>query len=429
MESLACPLGLLTCLPDDQTFGVNHQNNINPRPWNPSLIPDFDFTTYTNFTLSSGSGKIRRSDNHPCHKWKYSCQHNWSCPSPRSDPEIDDQEPVLSWKTYIFPTPQPTPSRSVNRTSTTHDTCPLESLAASFHTTKSQSESTEHQSQTGLTSLDISSLLLPWRNDASFMSTSRRYERNNSFPGIDMNHGWNRAKFDMRMAMGEEEVNFPVLRGGVEEKMRVLGRMAGFSWARHREGWRFEGTEGARTFAVVFVSEVVGRCGWVREPGSWWGAGSRKGLLMTCRGRIFIDDIDDRVADIKAKVHSWMVTQHLSPKSHNKTHTSTSLSLKRAFPAASSLGASLFGPAYHISKRLQTKGRRGYQVMSEEWRKHRREQERKAGRWLDGTMRMWRVWEAFHWVLDEDDPRDVIRERDGRRVSLKTEVCGRDIWG
>jgi hypothetical protein len=37
--------------------------------------------------------------------------------------------------------------------------------------------------------------------------------------------------------------------------------------------------------------------------------------------------------------------------------------------------------------------------VSEQWRKRRREQEKKAGRWSDGTLRMDRMWGNFFWVL------------------------------
>jgi hypothetical protein len=40
--------------------------------------------------------------------------------------------------------------------------------------------------------------------------------------------------------------------------------------------------------------------------------------------------------------------------------------------------------------------------MSEKWRAKRREQERKAGRWTDGTVRQDQMWAAFHWVVDSD---------------------------
>lgn len=62
-------------------------------------------------------------------------------------------------------------------------------------------------------------------------------------------------------------------------------------------------------------------------------------------------------------------------------------------------------------------------VMNEEWRKRRREQEKRAGRWTDGTIRMSRLWKEFYWVLNVDDPSMNIWP--GR---IK-EVHGNDIWG
>lgn len=55
-----------------------------------------------------------------------------------------------------------------------------------------------------------------------------------------------------------------------------------------------------------------------------------------------------------------------------------------------------------ITWRFHLAGRESEQVMSDEWRARRRLQEKRAGRWIDGTIRIDKLWEAFHWVLEDD---------------------------
>jgi len=57
-------------------------------------------------------------------------------------------------------------------------------------------------------------------------------------------------------------------------------------------------------------------------------------------------------------------------------------------------------------KRVKPAKAKPEQIMSEEWRARRRMQEKKAGRWTDGTLKMDRMWAEFHWVLNADDHRD-----------------------
>ena len=67
--------------------------------------------------------------------------------------------------------------------------------------------------------------------------------------------------------------------------------------------------------------------------------------------------------------------------------------------------------------------------MSDEWRAQRRIQEKKAGRWTDGTPRQNRMWEAFSWVLDVEDPRKNVwvasdAKREGSADSLPASDVG-----
>lgn len=62
-----------------------------------------------------------------------------------------------------------------------------------------------------------------------------------------------------------------------------------------------------------------------------------------------------------------------------------------------------------LKRRCTRQGKqRGYRVaLCDGWRKRLRERAIKRGRWTDGTLRQYHLWDEFHWVLDgnvEDDP-------------------------
>jgi hypothetical protein len=57
----------------------------------------------------------------------------------------------------------------------------------------------------------------------------------------------------------------------------------------------------------------------------------------------------------------------------------------------------------HAGKKRRASHRKSEEVMSEAWRMRRRLQEKNAGRWMDGKLRMDRLWAGFHWVLNVDD--------------------------
>jgi hypothetical protein len=66
--------------------------------------------------------------------------------------------------------------------------------------------------------------------------------------------------------------------------------------------------------------------------------------------------------------------------------------------------------------------------MSDEWRARRRSQEKKAGRWTDGTLRMDRMWDEFHWVLNNDDPLDAVWDKKSELQGIQRGRVS-DIWG
>jgi hypothetical protein len=60
--------------------------------------------------------------------------------------------------------------------------------------------------------------------------------------------------------------------------------------------------------------------------------------------------------------------------------------------------------------------------MSDELRARRSIQEKKAGRWTDGSIRMDKLWHGFHWVLPDEDWKNKAWRQ------LIREVDGKDIW-
>jgi hypothetical protein len=152
-------------------------------------------------------------------------------------------------------------------------------------------------------------------------------------------------------------------------------------------------------FDKVFVGEGLGNHGWARKPGSWWG--QRKKVFDGIRGRNFLQEIDMRIEEIEDGLEKW--------KSEHKRMLFAIGSLKRKANNAKS-EVDIEGNSRR--KRVKLLKTKSEQVMSEEWRARRRMQEKKAGRWTDGTLRMDRMWAGFHWVLNEDDPKDEVWPRE-----------------
>ena len=72
-----------------------------------------------------------------------------------------------------------------------------------------------------------------------------------------------------------------------------------------------------------------------------------------------------------------------------------------------------------LAQKFKTAEKASVKLMSDEWKARRRLQEKKAGRWTDGTLRIHRMWDEFHWVLNLDDPRYVHWGREAELLSVQ----------
>lgn len=458
------PLGLLALAPKEQDIKPRQHHD---KIYRPSLkfqhVPDFNFTCQAGLAFNSESqrttnstapaknegppikvssdlkiqaakkliyplespGTSPRTKSVPLHygNHKRSCyQHNSAANSSlETDTEINNKHR----RTYVLPKPSPpTSTKTSIALPSASSTSTLNPLAPSFHPLPPPLPShhrltkSHYFPRTYLSSYYITNLLAQWHCDKAFMASCKKRELSNPFPGVDMNRGWNRARYEGTMGFQEEKDNFPVLRGGAQEKLEILTRLRGWSLGRQTEGIQWEAEDVKGVFDMVFVGDggrEGGRgCAWAREPGSWWGADKRLGLQMSCRGTIFIDELEAQTLLLQSQLLSWTQSHVSKPKA---------VHLKRGSDDA----PHGLGPA-HVPKRRKRARAVGVKLNGEAWRKRRREQERKAGRWLDGSRRMCRVWSEFFWVLNAADPRDCRWDREWK-AGYTRYVSGKDIWG
>ncbi|KAK0126488.1 hypothetical protein ONS95_008085 [Cadophora gregata] len=249
-------------------------------------------------------------------------------------------------------------------------------------------------------------------DDQNWDTDCAERERRNPFPHLDQNSGWNRAFCAVKMYFSSEWTpydNDGTLKGALEEMTHIKRCFARFSLRAQREAMVFDeedlrGENGwGRVFDVVFRGEGVGLC-WARSPGSWHAV--KPGLLTCCRSVSFYDEVLDRTEGIRERVRAWRALQASFSKRRFETLWPGYQDKERfqrtwlGWKATSGLYDSETGV-----KRVRLRGREPEKIASEKWCARRREQEKKAGRWLDGTIRQDRLWAEFHWVLNEDDPR------------------------
>jgi hypothetical protein len=238
-----------------------------------------------------------------------------------------------------------------------------------------------------------------WQYDRDFMCSAAELEARNRFRGIDMNEGWNRAAATLWNFTTDASYFVPYNEGGPEIRMKIAESLNRFSLWAQLEPIEWDPEELKGMFDKVFVGEGLGNHGWARKPGSWWG--QRKKVFDGNRGRNFLQEIDMWIEEIEDGLEKW--------KSEHKGMMFAIGSLKRK---ASSAKSEVDIEGHSRRKRIKLLKTKSEQVMSEEWRARRRMQEKKAGRWTDGTLRMDRMWAEFHWVLNEDDPKDEVWPRE-----------------
>lgn len=225
------------------------------------------------------------------------------------------------------------------------------------------------------------------------MSNAVRLEAKNRFRGIEMNQGNNRESACLLNFMNDLPSSAPHFEGGPEMRMKIRESLNRFSLWAQLEPVKWDAEELKGMFDVVFVGEGLGNSGWARKPGSWWA--QRKKLFDGHKGRTFLEELHLWVGEIEDGREKW--------KRENKGKLFEIGSLKRKRTSAKR-EVDVEGDMRR--KMVNMPKTKSEQVMSEEWRARRRLQEKKAGRWTDGTCRMDQMWAEFHWVLNEDDPRD-----------------------
>ncbi|KAF7892878.1 uncharacterized protein EAF02_000416 [Botrytis sinoallii] len=244
--------------------------------------------------------------------------------------------------------------------------------------------------------------LREWYEMAGFMAKCRRDEQLNPYPHLDMNSGWNRAR-----VQGEQwHDNFnPWQKPNTKilEVVRLQEQLLQFSWGEQVDSIVVDGGLAEGVFEKVFEGvdaekeRMAGR-GQKRMPGAWWA--QRKRIFYDLKGRGFRDEVHIKNCQIWDGVKAWAAND--IDAEYGKLKRKIDVVEKMAMKAGGMEQTQIEEP---IPKRHKAR-RRISQVMSATWRAKRRSQEKKAGRWTDGTPLQNRMWAEFHWVLDAPDHRD-----------------------
>ncbi|KAL5320983.1 hypothetical protein ACEPPN_011793 [Leptodophora sp. 'Broadleaf-Isolate-01'] len=263
-------------------------------------------------------------------------------------------------------------------------------------------------------------------NDQNWDHNYEARELTNPFPNDDQNYSWTRASCSVKMYYSTEWTPFGsnrTLDGSLEEMTHIKRNFARFSLWAQREAMEFDeedlqGEKGWRkVFDVVFKGEGVGLC-WARIPGSWHAV--KPGLLTCCRSVSFHDEVLDWTEGIRERVRVWRARNEGWRKMQVTSSKTKFKSLWRGVQDEERFqrawlgwkeSQSEVGGVEPRAKRVRLRRREPEKIMSDQWRARRREQEKKAGRWLDGTLRQDRLWDQFHWVLNLDDPRENVWPR------------------
>ncbi|KAL2072606.1 hypothetical protein VTL71DRAFT_11949 [Oculimacula yallundae] len=252
----------------------------------------------------------------------------------------------------------------------------------------------------------------------------------NPFPTLDQNAGWTRAYCSSKLYFLREWSPFGWdgrLDGSLEEMASIRRGYEGYSLGAQRKGMRFdEEDRWVGVFEMVFKGEIRGgrRC-WKRKPGSWYVR--RKDLLSSCscclgRGKYWekmlhrTDETIDRVREWRARNPKWRVIQREGGRNGKRKfkmiqplRAGNEGMFNCVWPSFNDVSIqNSVGSSEPKVKRLKVRRCKPEEVMSEQWRARRRQQERKAGRWTDGTLLQDRMWAQFHWVLDVEDPREHV---------------------
>jgi hypothetical protein len=210
----------------------------------------------------------------------------------------------------------------------------------------------------------------------------------NPFPGINLNFGWNRAHYAVldRLICDVDVANL----ASPEEKKRLFECFKGYSFWAQMKPIELDEEQFGGMFERLFMG--TGSVG--RKPGSWWA--TKKDVFKEWRGKPVLRQIMTNFLKIGESVAQWKKS-NLGAETNN---------LKRK-----SQGAPEVEGDDPVARKIKIARNISVKVMSDEWRVRRRLQEKKAGRWTDGTLRMDRMWDEYYWVLNCDNPRDALWDK------------------
>ena len=238
-------------------------------------------------------------------------------------------------------------------------------------------------------------------------------QKPNPFPGIDMNFGWNRARYACDESVSGAE------HSGLtwsEEKKRACERLKGWTFWTQMKPIELDDEQFGKMFEKVFV----GNGSMQREPGTWWAA--PKPIFKAWRGKPFLKLVMIKFLEIGARTVEWKINSLETISNSLKRKASDSLETKGEV---------------HVARKLKTPKGVSEKIMTDEWRARRRLQEKNAGRWTDGTLRMDRMWGEFCWVLNVEDPKEA-RWTDESKLCIPkrpipgtwaSSIWGSDVWG
>ncbi|PQE04046.1 hypothetical protein CJF31_00003125 [Rutstroemia sp. NJR-2017a BVV2] len=273
-----------------------------------------------------------------------------------------------------------------------------------YRLVESHAKRTPRPTEPLLNQATIMQRLRYWTKDRpDYVNRCMEKERRNPFAHLRMNEGWTRARcqgelyFEEMSSRQSGEVD-----GRLQERIRVRESLARFTFWEQLEPMVMDGAMMNGGFGKVFLGaqQKGGRTSdgyrWKRAPGAWWAR--RKRLFDGKRGKDFGEWVWLKTWNIRDRVAIW--AEENEWKEDN--------TLKRKWGLFQRQSGNADDTEQHTdypAKRVQV-GRTALKPIDEKWRARRREQEKRAGRWTDGTLRMYRLWDGFHWVLDAKDHRD-----------------------
>ncbi|PQE11635.1 hypothetical protein CJF32_00004797 [Rutstroemia sp. NJR-2017a WRK4] len=245
----------------------------------------------------------------------------------------------------------------------------------------------------------------PQLNQKMIMQKLRCMEkdRRNPFSHLRMNEGWARARCQGELYFVEMSSQQPgEVDGRIQERIRVRESLARFTFWEQLEPMVMDAGMTKGVFGKVFLGaqQKSGRNAdgyrWKRAPGAWWAR--RKRLFDGKKGKDFGEWVWLKTWKIKDRVVIWA--------EENEWKVDNILKRKRGLLQRQSGNADDTEQHTGYPSKPIRVAQTSLKPIDEKWRARRREQEKKAGRWTDGTLRMDRLWDGFHWVLDAKDHRD-----------------------